>query len=206
MTGALKELATIFEVLSSDVDELSGKVEKGSPQDCRSFVRAVFALIEGVNYRTKQVAISESTGWTAAELAMLKEEAYSLDNQGRIAVRSARIALLPNIRFTFDALSRSFGVSFELRVSGRGWEALQRAVQTRDRLMHPKAIGDLNLSASELANVKTAYNWFVANTVLCLKAIITRLTDRIQALGDSFEPLPVQFLDEMEERYSSFAE
>ena len=90
MKNWLREFRDLFATLIADVEDLSRLAHAGSSQASRSYVRAVFALIEGITYAMKQVAASASAiSLDAAERALLNEESYALDLSGKPQTRSA---------------------------------------------------------------------------------------------------------------------
>jgi hypothetical protein len=175
---ALDNLSRLFSVLIDDLDHyedhLDGKVSR------RAYVRAAFAMIEGLTYGIKQVALDEKFSWSRAELAILTEESYRLTNTGIPETTNASISLLPNIRFAFDALNRSYKAEFKLNVSGPGWQALQRSLKVRHRLMHPKSASDIDVLPAELGDTRTAARWFIANLCLCLKDMVVGLNKQLK--------------------------
>jgi len=198
MQDSTREFRNLFASLIADVEDLS-RLAHGSSQASRSYVRAVFALIEGITYAMKQLAASSSSAsFDTAESALLNEESYALDPSGKPRTRNAYLQLLPNIRFAFAAMAKCDEADFVVDVSGVGWQSLQRAMQVRHRLMHPKAASDLELEQSELNDVGVAFRWFVANVALCLRAKILALSTITKAEVPSD-------LDRIEKYYSPFA-
>jgi hypothetical protein len=199
MKDWLEEFQGLFATLIADVEDLSKIAHGGSSQASRSYVRAVFALIEGITYAMKQVAASSSAmSSDAAERALLNEESYALDPSGKPQTRSAYLPLLSNIRFAFAAIVKCYDAQFVVDVSGNGWQSLQRALLVRHRLMHPKAADDLKLEQRELDDVGVAFRWFVANVALSLRAIVLALSATAQS------EIPAD-LDRIEEYYTAFA-
>jgi hypothetical protein len=198
MEGALGELNALFLDLIEDVELLSRNANESSNAR-RSYIRAVFALVEGLTHAMKQVALSErGVAWTSAELALLAEEAYRLDSSGRPETANAAIPLLPNVRFAFGALAKSCGADFELSVSGTGWQALQRSLKTRHRIMHPRTVADITLSSQDADEAGVAFRWFIANLALCLRAVVGSLSARSNSAS-------VLDLDRIEKYYGRFA-
>src|ERR1051325_3802506 len=84
------------------------KTESGE----RSFVRAAFAMIEGTVFNLKQIALALSKndkgGFSQAELVMLQEVSYDLDDKGATKSQVKFIPLSRNIRFAFSSAARAF--------------------------------------------------------------------------------------------------
>lgn len=197
MKEPLKELSNLFDALVSDVEFLSKSLE--NEQARRAYIRAVFALVEGLTYGMKQVALKQKhLPWTSAENAILADEAYRLNEKGDAERVNASLTLLPNIKFAFKALTRSYEARFNLSISGRGWPSLQRALVVRNRLMHPKSSGDLSVTKEEVKDVAVAFNWFVSNLALCLRAVVASLSHRAK------KPTVLD-LDHVEKIYGPFS-
>jgi hypothetical protein len=134
---------------------------QGNQYARRQYVRSVFAMIEGMVFATKQLALaSPDERMDTAENAMLQGVTYDLDDRGKAVTRTARLALEREIRFAFRMYAKSVGLSYELDISGKGWQALVRAKIVRDRLTHPKKVQDLTVSDAELDDAKDAGFWF----------------------------------------------
>src|SRR2546423_1599813 len=81
--------------------------------------------------------------------------------------RPVFIKFLNNVKFSFRIHSKSIGSAFKLSLGGNGWQKLQEAVKVRDRLMHPKATTDLDVTDAEVKAAKTAFEWFLISYALC---------------------------------------
>jgi len=186
--NAFDSFNPLFVELLDDVAKSEGKSAQ-SESDRRSYVRAVFALIEGTTFSLKQLAVTgPHGGFSAAEIAALKEESYGLKEDGAVYVRSARLRCLPNVRLALHAVVRAHGAHYRANLGGPGWEALRSAVKIRDRLMHPKLRDDLNVTDDELEAVGRAFRWFVASTALALKSAVTSLGTELLSLIHISEP------------------
>ena len=154
----------ISAVLTQDVADSTGPAMTGQPaRERRNYVRAVFAFIEGHVWGIKQISYEfsrNSTVFSAAELAMLLEQAPDLSDNGSVTTRATKIPLRRNIRFAFLALARVFGTEHVFDVDSEGWKALVAAIKIRDRLMHPKTVADLTVTREEFAIVQAGYAHF----------------------------------------------
>jgi uncharacterized protein YigA (DUF484 family) len=137
------------------------KTESGE----RSFVRAAFAMIEGSVFNLKQIALALSKHgkgrFSQAELVMLEEVSYDLDDKGATKSQVKFIPLAKNIKFAFSSAARAFGVAYELKVDDAGWNGFKDALVIRNRITHPKSIDDLKLSEKEVQTVVDAAEWFL---------------------------------------------
>jgi hypothetical protein len=195
-----KLLNDMFVALLDDVGALYGRAED-SGLERRSFVRAVFAMFEGVTYALKQFALdAREQPFSVAEVALLNEAAYGLDQKGHPVASQAHLPFLANLRFTFAAAAK-LGGDFSLHVDGQGWQALQRALGVRHRLMHPKSLRDLQISDREVDETFTAFQWFVANVTMFLKSHAEALHHEGQV---SLSSEQLARLASIESRYAPF--
>ncbi len=93
------------------------------------------------------------------EIALINEEDYELDDTGAVKTRKARLRFSGNFRFAFAVAAKAAGVTYQLDVGGDGWRTLRDVVKVRDRLMHPKKSGDLDVTNSEVRDVMAAFRW-----------------------------------------------
>lgn len=130
----------------------------------RAYVRASFAFVEGTMYRTKAflLRVHRPLGveLSSGEIAFLKEEAYGLDDEGRVRVRPQYVSTPANVRFAFAILHRVVRRRPRVDYAGRGWGDFKAAVRIRNRVVHPKRVSDLQIAPSELAVVDRAIGWF----------------------------------------------
>lgn len=200
----------LFVALIADVERYAHDTDKENAHFRRAYVRSVFALIEGTTFRMKQLALDYNVDrLSSAEITLLQEESYSLGDTGQLRVRQAHLQCLPNVRFAFRSLAKARGIDFRPNVSGKGWEALRESVRVRDRLMHPKDPKDLLVSDEERDLVSKAFRWFVANTTLCLHAIVTGLHDALAPWVEKGVVAPTETqkrLDRIADFYGSYAE
>src|SRR5579862_855841 len=90
-------------------------------QQRRSFVRSVFALVEGMTYASKQAILDEfGPKLSPAEIALITEESFDLDDSGASKNRPLFLPLAKNVRFMFDLLIRFWAIPLEVKVGGRG--------------------------------------------------------------------------------------
>ena len=155
------ELKRTFSVLAEDIElaRAYGK-NNNSPYAQRTLLRTHFALIEGVSYLLRQIAIATAEVFSPAELATLSEKTYTLDKQGNIQERDNYLKALPALLFTLRCYARVHGAIFQLETGSEGWRCMQAYVAIRNRLAHPKKAVDLQLSDAELQECLKAAEWF----------------------------------------------
>ena len=97
-----------------------------------------FALIEGSVFNLKQMALNLSVHkpkrFTKAELLMLEEVSYELNDKGETKTQVKFIPLTKNIRFAFNTAARAFGVKYDLVVDDTGWAQFRHALVIRNRI------------------------------------------------------------------------
>ena len=146
----------------------------------RALVRSVFAAIEGTITRLKDSTLDLAPMklglFTSGELALLREEDYELTQEGTVHILTARLGLLPNLRFTLAMLQRAASSKAPIDYGGQGWQQLRTSVKVRDRLMHPKKPGDLEVTGDEIKALKGAWEWFRKHVSLLLDDAKTYLS------------------------------
>ncbi len=126
----------------------------------RQYVRAVFAMIEGTIYVMKQLARNSIEKLSAAELALIAEELYDLNDKGEPIIRPNYLKLEKNIKFAFSIYAKSVGLTYTLPVHESGWNSLKQSIKLRNRLMHPKKFSDLDVTDDEFNSVVATHEWF----------------------------------------------
>ncbi len=157
------------EELNFDVVEcLIALMQNNNQVHRRSFVRAVFAAIEGFVSVMKADVIEKSYAGrftlTRAERAVLLEETYDVTDSGQARLRPFFVPTSKNVRFVFSVFARVHGVSAGPDYSGEGWRSLRKALEVRNRITHPKASPDLFVSNSDIKLTEQAYEWFLDAT------------------------------------------
>jgi len=180
------KLHSMESVLQQDVLDHENLIngENKTESSKRSFVRAVFALIEGSVFNLKEVALNVSvhkpTRFSKAELAMLEEVSYELNDKGETKTQVKFIPLTKNMRFAFDTAARAFNVSYTLVVDDEGWSKFRDALILRNRITHPKQIDDLQLSDDEVQVVADTATWFLNNQHTLFQLFV----DKMQRLAE----------------------
>lgn len=163
----VSEFGRLCRVLHDDVEHAWQAVDSHDDQYARrSLVRSALTAVDAVVFALKQDCLREcKIGlYTAGELAMIREETYSIDNRGEVYSQVKYPTLEQNVRFTFRMLNR--GVSeFQLDCGGEGWEGFKKAIKVRHRVTHPKCADDLDVTDDELICVWEAFGWFMLSVV-----------------------------------------
>lgn len=105
------------------------------------------------------------------ELALLRERQYRLDSSGRPQEQHSFLRIPENLRFTFSLIPRLFRSDATPDVDSEGWVQFLRAVRIRNRVTHPKAPEDLDISDDEVTCILDAARWFDENAARVSGAI-----------------------------------
>ena len=155
-----KETGLMLVELIKDCIALSSLI--GSPCDnpCnrRAYVRALFAQIEADIFVQKQGMLKDTTGFSEAEIAMLREETYSID-RGKARIQTKFISIEDNFRFVLAMRNRNAKDKYQESFDGEGWHSLKKAIEIRNRLTHPKELADLTVSDSDMTLIRKAGFW-----------------------------------------------
>ena len=162
-------LKDIFRILNGDVDEAMA-YGRSNPSEFahRSLVRAHFALIEGLSFQLRQVTLAsliDTDFLTSAEIALLREERYSIDSSGNPKTQEVFNSFLPSLLFSIRCYLKNHGASYQVNTTCDGWLSMQKAVKIRNRVTHPKNVESLELSDQDLKNFRDAAIWW-KNTML----------------------------------------
>jgi hypothetical protein len=168
---AVRELKAVVALLQDDVAKV---VEYGkanpTPYAHRMFIRAEFALVEGLLHQMRQVtfaSLAETDLLRPEEVTLLRQVRYTLDKKGHITETEQFENFLPNMLFTLRMYAKNHGTEFEPNTGEVGWEAMHRAVRIRNSVTHPKSAACLDLSEQDMEVVFLASRWW-ERTVLNL--------------------------------------
>lgn len=87
-----------------------------TPFACRTLVRTLFSLIEGLAFQLRQVTLASLEAYpgqlTTAEIALLREKRYIRNKQGEPEATENFQRILPNLLFTIQCYLRNHRGSF----------------------------------------------------------------------------------------------
>ena len=161
----VEQLHAVYRILSADMDAVVAYGKANSTAFAhRTLVRTFFSLVEGLAFQLRQVTLATLEPYvgrlSVAEIALLREERYTLNSKGQTEAMENFQRALPNMLFTLRTYVRNHGASFAPDVSHRGWQAMQRAVAIRNRITHPKSVEDLSLSDEDQQLLVDASLWW----------------------------------------------
>jgi len=187
--------------LGDDVERGSGElsVNSGDQYLRRTLVRIVAAHVEGYSFVLKQIVLRLRVPLQAQlsfeELSKLEE--VKLDTTGQPVLdehgspRRRFLPLLDNFKFANAMFGRLCGSTYVVSY-GPGYEALRKSMLVRDRMMHPKAIEDLNVTDTEAMDLQAAWQWHQAEMIALMKGSIEPLDERFgPLLQQGTYPAPV---------------
>ena len=179
---ARKDLNNLFDIFTADLRFCTQHLAEAEFWP-RIFYFFTFASIEGLTFQMKQVALKAATCFgvvfTPAEISFIKEEAYSLDDNGKIIASTPFIKIKNNLRFAFRIFAKAYKKSYELKVDGKGWESFQKAIKIRNRLVHPKSLDDLIIGSKECEILFEVNNWY-SDAFADLASIVEEATTELE--------------------------
>lgn len=159
------ERQQLLQLLWDDIDATKAHIGAPVPAtERRQFIRSMFAAIEAAIWLLKQDALEQHASgrvvFSTSELALLAETAPALQQDGTVRDAPAPARFAPHSLFAFKAHARAYSYACVLDASNHHWELMRRSARVRNRLMHPKHLGSVNVSDDELTDAKRALRWF----------------------------------------------
>jgi hypothetical protein len=167
--NSLERMAEIMKVLDSDVQK-AGKLlnTEHSPYARRTFIRTLFAKLEGLTFQLKQIALErENEGFVS----------FSSEERSKLHEDTGFIRTPENIRFSFQSLARAYGSDFEADYGNHRWAFLRKAVAIRNSITHPKILDDLEISDSDLETLRQGMQWYHDNISEVMRQCMRKLLD-----------------------------
>ena len=148
----------------------------------RTVVRTMFASLEAMTFGLKQSILKMAPrSLSPADVALLQEETYTLDNKGEVQAQPKYLQLEFNFRYAVKKFAEVFELNMELDCGGNEWRVLREAVKTRNRITHPKSAHDCHVSDDDLDKLELGYNW-AGNTILrCYVNYLQKLVNEQKA-------------------------
>lgn len=161
----LKQILELLPELIKDVSacEESLCVAEDKQPLRRSYIRSLFAMIEGTVHSIKVLEFAELYSRENPHIptiVALKEKVFEIDVKGKIKEKDKFIQLTRNLRFTANVFHVTFSHQLDLGIGSSKWESFKAAIKIRNRITHPKDIADYNIDDKELSNIKQVNEWF----------------------------------------------
>ncbi|MBD2701857.1 hypothetical protein IC229_14500 [Spirosoma sp. BT702] len=142
----------------------------------RTYIRTIFASIEGSIWLMKQVCLvaeksPDSPEMPVSEYLLLSETDYSLKSNGDVRQQAKFLPLTDNLQFVAKVLNYRHSAGINLGVGTKGWENFQEAIKIRNRITHPKSSDDYAITDTEMQLCIKVSHWFNDLT----KTFLTRL-------------------------------
>jgi len=174
----------------------------------RDVVRTSLAAIEGMTWvarehvRTALASVEHLS--PIADLA-LREQAYTVSDNGQVAIRSQGLPLLTTIRLV---VSQASILSPELAVefATSGWADLRQSVNIRNRITHPKPGQEFTVSDEDLVAVASAVSWLVATLDYVMTSTNLALTRYNDSMRDTVQRLAAGDPAALEEYHAALQE
>lgn len=175
---ASNEPDNFLNILVKDVAvSMSRKAASDTQVTRRDLIRTAFAAIEGLVwiFREEVIDAAESTyGLEDDEKAIFEERQLSITEQGKISAQSRFISLASTIRLVARIASR-INEADDVDFSGRDWDRFRKAIAVRNRITHPKSVGDLHVTEDDVDQVTNALFWFLErHTDVLARTVTTR--------------------------------
>lgn len=164
--------------LASDLERARSMLQQDDTQFCRRmYVRSLFAYLEGFTYWMRQNAIeidlivSRRSGFGAVDWErhfLLHEEFPTITGTGKVEKTRQRVPFKNRFAFSIRAYFDIVKCKDNL-FSHDGWRQIQKAVEVRDRLTHPKRSAHLVVSDIDLKSCREGYVWFTQLVVTKFK-------------------------------------
>lgn len=137
-----------------------GNTEVDDQFQCRQFIRALFAYIEGVTFALKLAGLdgcmSNNVNLSAAHVDMTFEVRHEIDDKGQIVQRPNQITLSKNIKFAFALYAKAHNIENPLDTSLEWWSCFKSSTRVRNRLTHPRNPEDLDVQPFEIVDAVKA--------------------------------------------------
>lgn len=157
--------STYLGVYKRDADDAKAAYEAVNTQFARRvYARSVFAFIEAVAHWMKSLALERPARFSNGELALLKDESYSVSESGEVYSQPRFLRTPENLRFATACLSRVLPSTPPLPIKGPEWRAFRDALTVRHRITHPKHHHDPDISDREMAVLIETHQWFLVWT------------------------------------------
>lgn len=162
----IKDIQEPLFILLEDALAAEQYLDKNDSQFARrSYVRSIFAYIEGSVWILKQVCLkakplSGVRKIHVAEYALLAEETYELKANGDPNTRTKFLRLPDNIRFLFKLINRLFNANIDIGIGTQTWDSLLEAIKIRNRITHPKNASAFKITDEDIKLCQDVCSWF----------------------------------------------
>lgn len=163
MGKTLKQILDPLLELTRDVVACEKQLDDGEQHSRRSYIRSLFAMIEGTIYCVKELEFAELYSRERKDiptLVALKETVFEINSKGEVSEKTKFVKTANNLRFIANCFKKIFGKELELNIGTSQWDNFTKAIKVRNRITHPKETTDLQITEEELLFVKDVNVWF----------------------------------------------
>lgn len=157
--------------------------DSDTPSHRRDVVRTAFSAIEGLHWQLKRDVITHLSDVrlptdfiSIHERAALLEETYSVNERGLVRTAPRFLPVDHALRLLINVVIRYRPV-YEPSLEDIGWANLKAALVVRNRLTHPKSLGDLEVTDDDLRKTLSGFYWLLALVIEVLRIHTDMLTD-----------------------------
>ena len=179
--GTLGDVARRIRKLLEDACAVEHYLNDNNSQFARrTYIRSTFAYMEGTIWILKQLIIqvvSQSKAVTnplqllsLAELALLSDISYNLKENGEPYEQPKFLPMQKNLRLTVNVFNRLIHSSIDLQTNSTIWNRFNQIIQVRNRITHPKNVGDIDITDEEIQHAIEVCNWFNGISENCIEA------------------------------------
>lgn len=129
----------------------------------RTFVRALFAMIEGTVYFLKQTTLSTglSNGkLSVSDMLLLQDATPELRQNGETCIKTKFIPIDDNLKFVIRMLKQVYEINISLGQGSSAWQDFQAAISIRNKITHPKSESDFLISDKDVETMRRVRSWF----------------------------------------------
>ena len=154
-----KDTRRLYEMLRTKVDAVlddqnNEEIFSEYQLYARSFVRAVFAHVEGITFLMRQVVL---WAYERKEISLSEVEYQKLSEKNRFN------SFRDNFDLAFNYFTRLFRFAFRPNKDDARWQNFCRASVVRDSIAHPKTPTQFLLSGDAVRDAQLGLLWFSDN-------------------------------------------
>jgi hypothetical protein len=163
----------------------------------RNVIKSIFAWLEGQTFVMKAVALERfahfEIEFSTADLAMLREDKYTLDDKGEAKATSNNYQkFIPNYQFAFKCYAKAHAVVFQFDT--RKLPQLRTLESVRNRLTHPKGATALQVADDEMHLAQEVLQWHLDQSGALLSACCQ---SNVQTVKAGFEKVTTKLRADM---------
>jgi hypothetical protein len=174
MNGKMDSNRAFYAMLAEDAaDALKNLDSDNSELAKRNFVRSAFAAIEGLLWqfrRQVELSIESERDLTVIERAAFNDKSYAIGENGNLQEQTKIIPMTAMFRFSVRAAEMQYN-QILVDFSDINWSTFKAAIAIRNRITHPKNVGDLSLSDQDVTTVKDGLFWLLETILHVLKQL-----------------------------------